>query len=431
MIAAVLFALCSAANLLPAADSPRAADSPPEASTQPAALPIITLQEALRRAGERNVPLRQAAADIDRVYGLLREIRSQSFPTLVGNASYTHLDHDRRLNGILLAGQNQIGANATISVPLFAPSRWAAWSHAHENAEVARLAFADIRRDQAIAVARAYITVLSRHRLLEARQQAFVNSQGHEHYAHIRFEGGKGTRLDDIRAQQELASSTQELNQSVADLTRAQEALGALIGDEAPLDASQEPALPLPGDITDSEKLRQDVAHQVAVTHAAEHVARDWWTDLLPFVTASFFPFYQNPPTTTVPQTGYEGLISLTWSLYDGGLRYGYRQEHRAQAEQQRLELEGLVRQARSEIRTSYRDVVQADEALRAARTAAQLAQQALDLSNLAYRAGAVDNLAVIDAERAQRDAATAAATAGDDAMEARLDLLAASGKFP
>ena len=55
----------------------------------------------------------------------------------------------------------------------------------------------------------------------------------------------------------------------------------------------------------------------------------------------------------------------------------------------------------------------------------------ALRLSELAYRAGATSNLEVIDAERASRDADTAAAIAEDAARQARLDLLAASGRFP
>ena len=72
-----------------------------------------------------------------------------------------------------------------------------------------------------------------------------------------------------------------------------------------------------------------------------------------------------------------------------------------------------------------------ADAALEAARAAASLAGQALDLATLAYRAGATTNIEVIDAERRARDADTAVAIAEDNARQARLDLLAASGKFP
>jgi outer membrane protein TolC len=48
-----------------------------------------------------------------------------------------------------------------------------------------------------------------------------------------------------------------------------------------------------------------------------------------------------------------------------------------------------------------------------------------------AWRAGATTSLDVVDAERTARDADSAAVIAEDAARQARLDLLAAAGKFP
>jgi outer membrane protein TolC len=61
----------------------------------------------------------------------------------------------------------------------------------------------------------------------------------------------------------------------------------------------------------------------------------------------------------------------------------------------------------------------------------AAFAAKALSLANAAYRGGATTNLEVIDAERRARDAEAQAATAEDSARQARLDLLAAAGRFP
>jgi outer membrane protein TolC len=52
-------------------------------------------------------------------------------------------------------------------------------------------------------------------------------------------------------------------------------------------------------------------------------------------------------------------------------------------------------------------------------------------LSQVAYRGGAFTDIEVIDAERTARDADTAVAVAEDGARQARLDLLAATGRFP
>ena len=59
------------------------------------------------------------------------------------------------------------------------------------------------------------------------------------------------------------------------------------------------------------------------------------------------------------------------------------------------------------------------------------MAREALELSQLAYRAGATSNIDVVDAERRARDAETDAAVAEDASRRARLDLLAAAGRYP
>ena len=87
--------------------------------------------------------------------------------------------------------------------------------------------------------------------------------------------------------------------------------------------------------------------------------------------------------------------------------------------------------QARSEVRAAFESLTRADAGLASATTAAKLAAEALKLANVAYQAGATTNIEVIDAERRARDAETSAVIAEDGARQARLDLLAASGRFP
>ncbi|HUJ28483.1 MAG TPA: TolC family protein, partial [Myxococcales bacterium] len=90
-----------------------------------------------------------------------------------------------------------------------------------------------------------------------------------------------------------------------------------------------------------------------------------------------------------------------------------------------------LLLQARSDVRTAFEEVRRADEGLISARQAAKLAREALEMTTLAYREGATNDLEVVDAERRARDADTAALSAEDASRQARIDLLAASGRFP
>jgi len=64
-------------------------------------------------------------------------------------------------------------------------------------------------------------------------------------------------------------------------------------------------------------------------------------------------------------------------------------------------------------------------------RNGAQLAEDAMHLAEVAYRAGASTNLELIDAQRVARDAETQANLAENNERQAILDFLAASGRFP
>jgi outer membrane protein TolC len=148
-------------------------------------------------------------------------------------------------------------------------------------------------------------------------------------------------------------------------------------------------------------------------------------------LSAVLQPFYQHPATLTQPVTGWQAQLILTIPFYDGGLRYGLGHEREHLFSESLVALEGGLRQARSEVRAGFEGVQRADESLKSARDAARFADQALELANIAYRAGASTNIEVVDAERRARDAETAAVIAEDNARQARLELLAASGHFP
>jgi outer membrane protein TolC len=64
-------------------------------------------------------------------------------------------------------------------------------------------------------------------------------------------------------------------------------------------------------------------------------------------------------------------------------------------------------------------------------REAAASAEDALHITEVAYRAGATTNLEVVQAQQTARNAAIQAALAQDRLLQARLGLLVALGDFP
>ena len=309
------------------------------------------------------------------------------------------------------------------------------WEQAKDQVDVARLNAADVRRTLAVSTARAYLAIIAQKRLLETAITARDNAKGHFDFTRAQLVGGVGNRLDEIRAAQELTSDEALLqNQEVA-LFHAREALGVLVAGDGAVDVAEETfggKMPsLNEALSEAEKTRADVRARERAASAADRTVRQAYADYLPYLNLIAYPFYQNPPVPTVPQTGWEAQLVLTLPLYDGGLRYGQEHERKALASEARLDVEATLRQAKSDVRAAFEEMQRADIALDQAQQSAAFGKQALALANLAYRAGATTNLEVIDAERQARDAETQAAVAEDAARQARLDLLAASGRFP
>jgi len=393
----------------------------------------IGLEEAIRGALSRNPTAIVANEEVRRAQAVLEEVRSNALPSLSGNLSYIRLDRDRTQGGTLVSAKDQFNANAVLTVPLVMPKSWAQWSHSDDAIDVAKASRADVMRTFAVAVARAYLAIVAQKHIVDVAKRAQETDRLHFEFAHERYSGGVGNRIDEVRAEQQLRSDEVNVEQQYANLTREREALGVLVGVDGPLDV-EDPSIEA---VVNEEQASREASHRSDVVaanakvRAGEHAVRDDWTDYSPFVTATVEPFLNSPPTTTLPATGWQAQLLLTVPLYDGGLRYGLAKERGALRAEALAARDSSSRQAQSDVRTAFEEVRRADSALESARKAADLAAKGRDLALTAYRAGSSTNIEVIDAERTARDAETAVAIAEDGARQARLDLLAATGRLP
>ncbi len=393
-----------------------------------------TFHEAVERALRQNPQLVIATEEVARARALLEQVRAASLPTLTANGAYTRLDGDRVLNGNVIVGENQLTANLIAAMPLIAGKTWAQWAHAGDNVKLAERSAAEVRRQLALATGRGYLAVLTQRKLAEVTRTARDAARAHHEFAVARYKGGVGNRLDEVRAAQELATNESLMATASVQLLRAREALGVLVGGTGPIDAAEEPQLAEQDSLDQAlagVDTRTDVRVAMLRRDATHRVTRDSYTDYLPLLTGAIQPFYQDPPTLTVPKTGWQAQLILSLPLFDGGFRYGQRRERSALEREAAAQLDEILRQARSEVRVAVGSVRESDRALASARDAARLAKEALALAATAYRAGAATNLELIDAERHARDADAQSALAEDSARQARLDLLVASGRFP
>ncbi len=403
----------------------------------------ISLRDAVGQAIQRNPSALVAAADIRRVGGLMEEVRAASLPTLSVNATYTRLNKDRTFaasgsdggtENVVVASKDSINITGSLAIPLIAPQAWANWSRAADQLETSKFSERDVQRTVGITTARAYLTVFAQKRQVEVNRQARDNSLAHMQYADARLRGGIGNRVDWARAGQDLEQNEALLQSSYANLYRSQEALGILLGEDEPVDVEDIPAIPqMPTfeQAIEESQGRADILLFRQEEKAADRSLNLSWTEYLPNITVVGQPFYQEPSSLTTPKTGWQIQALLTWYLYDGGARYGRTHQREAVLEQARIQLDATLRQANSDVRAAIDNVERTTAAVERQRNSATLADDAMRLADIAYRAGASTNLELIDAQRRARDAETLANIAEDNQRQAYIDLLAASGRFP
>jgi outer membrane protein TolC len=414
-----------------------AAAQPPIA---PDALERITFDEAITRAVARNPAIEQATAGILRAEALLQQVRSLSLPVFDATLVSTTIGPVPEFAGQTIVPRTQLQTQLGVSMPLLAATRWAQRAQAGDQVVVAQRSAEDIRRQIAVATAQAYLAVITQRRVLELNERSRDNAHAHFTYAQQRFEGGVGSRLNALRAQQELSADEARVEDARLAVRRAQEALGVLVAADGPIDAAAEPAFDIPPDQVASDVQaeappwlgeRPDVRLLSARTAAAERVVNDSWKDYLPEATGAFTPQILSPSGLFSPSRSWSASILFSVPIFDSGQRRGLARERRSLLNSVRAERVDVERRARSEVRVALEAMRATERALTNARAAAEQANEVLRITDIAFRAGATTNIEVLDAQRRARDADTQAAIAEDAVRRARLDYLVAVGRFP
>jgi outer membrane protein TolC len=394
----------------------------------------VTFEEAVQRAVKTHPTVQQAAAGILRAEAILQQVRARSLPSVDATISTNVIDPVAQFSGASINPRTQTVTSAGVSVPLLMPVRWAERNQAEDEVLVSVRAADEARRAVAIAAGDAYLAIIAQRRVLELNERARDNARAHFTFANQRFQGGIGSRLNALRAQQEVSGDEARVEDARLAIRRAQEALGVLIGADGPVDAATEPAFDVPPpSIPDAQLIsdRQDVQVIFARQSAAERRAADAWKDYLPSVTGLFTPTLLAPTGLFANQRSWRATLLFTVPLFEAGGRRGQAREREALVDvvrAQRLEAE---RQAGSEIRTAREALAATERALQFARAAADQANEVVQITDIAFREGATTNIEVIDAQRRARDAETAAAIAEDAVRRARFEVLVATGRFP
>ena len=388
----------------------------------------LAFADAVAQATRANPTVAQAATGIMRAEALLQQARAATRPSINATFTTTVIDPVTRFAGNSIVPRAQTQTIGGLTVPLLTPVAWAQHAQAADQVLVSQQAAADVRRQVAVAAAQSYLAIITGRRVLELNERARDTAKAHFDFANQRFQGGLGSRLNMLRAQQALTSDESRVEDARLAIRRAQEALGVLVAVDGPVDAADEPTFDV-SSLDDASALTQRTELQLLTTRqtAAEHVVRDAWRDYLPSVTGLFSPQVLAPSGLFANSRSWRGSVVFSVPVFDSGLRKGYKMDRVAQLDAIKFQRASVERQVTSEVRTAREAVASTERASVQARLAAEQATEVVRITDIAFREGATTNIEVLDAQRQARDAATQAAIAEDGVRRARLELLVAT----
>lgn len=422
------------------------AQAPPQGSPPPAAAGaapgVITLDEALRLAKERNLDLQVLRARLDQADEISWKAWSRYLPQVTATGAWQWQKENILPAGALFpveitlqpgeVKQGQIEVTQTLLSPTLIYTIRAAM----RSGEAAALSIGDGQRALLFGVASAYYGSASLKQAIGVSERLLEIAQRQEKDARVRFQAGTVAKVALLRAEIDRARAEQDLKRARNSFESARIALATLLDRAADFDVVDPPSPPLP-DAPDADTLvraalqnRLDVRAaraQVGAAHATRNAA-----------IGRYFPnigaFARGQGTSSPGAIGlgenWQAGLSLQWQILDGGLRESDLREGNAKIAEADAALRSAEAKARQDVLQALLDLDSARANAAKAKEQRDLATENLRLVDVSYRAGAATAVELADATASLRTAEAGVTAETLAAQLAALRVLQVAGEF-
>jgi outer membrane protein TolC len=399
------------------------------------ATPVLTLDEALTEARQKNLDLKAAQARLTQAQQASSRAWAGYLPSIIASGGYTR--HSTEIvipENILLQPFNQFGAQVELRQALVAPTLWTAIQAAPQSERLAELNVEAQRREILFMVAQTYYAAAAQQEAIRAQERLLELNQAREKETQVRFDIGTVTQAALLRAQLDRTRAEQDLLRARNALAAAKLTLATLLrrGPDFELSPPPEPQLPEQQAELVEKALEQrpEVAAARQNAELAKTQQRGVWLSYLPALNLSAAYRAGNAQDLAGQYTAWLVSLGISWTIWDGGLREANLREQSARvteadALRQLSEArthEEVVR-AKLELESSLANRAKAEEALR-------MARETHRLTEVSFRAGHATYLEVTDANSALTSAEVGLVAERLQASLAALRLLKAIGAF-
>lgn len=429
MLAGLVLAPRARAQEEPPARAPEAA-RPAEATGAGEA--EVSLETAVREAVAANERASRARLRVDTAEGQVVRSRSAFLPSLsTGGTATFRPEADNQGRNVTL------GATGQLTQPLVNLSAIPAYQQSKNQLAAEQEGSRQDLRILAFDTARAFLQAKTTERLLEAAKQRAQRARANQDNARARSDAGLASVNDLTRADLEVASASREIAQAEGQVKRAylnvaflmgRPAVGRLGDTARVLEAAEKTAGKANELAKDAAARRPDVRAAEARSEAARRGAAEPLYRLAPTLNASANVRLTPDvlPSQSVVDTTF--LLNLSWTIFDGGARYGDRRTREAQARSTELDERLLKRGVAVEIGLALASLEAARESYRITGEALAAATKSGQETEILYKQGLARAIELTTANAQRFDAEVARATAKLQMEQAYLELRFALG---
>ena len=405
---------------------------PEPATTTPADGARLTLADCIRTALERNPRTRASRQATRAAAARVGEGRAAYLPTAeltseIARGKLVSLENDRdgRTRTTYAGG---VGVSALL---LDGGSRAAGVKSAEADLLAVNFRHNTTLQDIALDVEEAYYELLGSQWLVKVAEETAKQTQYHVEVARARHDSGLVTRSDVLRAETQRASAELSLVRSRNSIHVAHGRLARAMGlrpsqrfevAELPGDAHREQLPNVDRLMTEATRSRPELAAALARIEAKRAEVKAARARYWPTITANASAGRKD--TRLLPdREEWSAGVGLSLPLFTGFERSYQLRRARAEVARAAAEHSDLVRGIELEVWTAYWQVIEAGEAIEAARELVASAEESARVAEGEYKNGAGSAIGVIDAQAAR----TAAKTRF---VQARLDWYTAKARF-
>ncbi len=453
IVVALALLMGQAQEQTPAALAPQPSQqqqaAPPQQQGGPAG-PVLTIQDALRMASERNLDLQVLKAQLAQADEISWKAWSGYLPRVTGSGAWqaqreiiidlSTLGPPQTPPAPPSPAKIQSGsvtqAQIEVDQTLLSASLIYGIRQASATERAASLNIANGRRSLLFGVAGAYYGAAALKETSGVAERLLEIAQRQEKDARVRFQAGTIAKVGLLRAEIDRARAEQDLKRARNAYLSQRIALATLLDRDANFDVTPPPPPPLAENPNPDVLVKQaiDLRLDLKATRAEQDAARAFRNGAIgryiPNIAAFYRYQYQSAPSLFAPGENWTAGVGLSWPILDGGLRESDIREGNARIAQADAATRSAEAKARQEVLQALIDLDSARANAAKAREQRDLAAENSRLVDVSYRAGAATAVELADATASLRTAEIGVVTEELNAQLAALRVLLAVGEF-